>query len=317
MTTTTVDLLRPPAERWNLTALQLEQAAQLMAAYGKDLNLPPHLTQMLAAAAEGFIRPDHWHELQALASTSNVPLTSAIIGNLYYDLSKVVLNQMLGCTAFAVETGTGILHARNLDWWTENAMLARYTMVTNFTGAQAGDFTAIGWPGFIGAFSGVAHGRFAVTLNAVLSMDPPQLASPVVFLMRTVLEEAPTYEAALEALAETPIPCDCLLLLTGTRPGEIAVIERTPSRHAIRSSRNGFISVTNGYLQLDAKGSTAPSALMGSSCSRLDHITAMVQAARPRDPETCLDCLSDSAVRMDMTVQQMVFNASTGEHWLR
>jgi len=47
------------------------------------------------------------------------------LGNCYYDALKVVL----GCTAFAVDTGDEILHARNLDWWTENAALARYTTV--------------------------------------------------------------------------------------------------------------------------------------------------------------------------------------------
>ncbi len=48
-------------------------------------------------------------------------------------------------------------------------------------------------PGFVGVFSGVAPGRFAVTLNAVLSAEPPQPATPVVLLLRTVLEHAQTF----------------------------------------------------------------------------------------------------------------------------
>ena len=31
----------------------------------------------------------------------------------------------------------------------------------------------------------------------------------------------------------------------------------------------------------------------------------------------CFHYLSDPEVRMNMTVQQMVFRAATGEHWLR
>lgn len=58
-----------------------------------------------------------WVELRA-----KVPLDEVVCGNLYYDALKAVL---VGCTAFAVDTPTGPLHARNLDWWTENDSLRR------------------------------------------------------------------------------------------------------------------------------------------------------------------------------------------------
>ena len=312
----TVDLRHAPAERWRLSEIELDQARELMTTYCKDLGLAPHVSEMLGSAAEGFIRPDHWQELAALASATDIPLSAVVVGNLYYDLFKVVLHRTFGCTAFTVETDQGILHARNLDWWTENAMLAKYSTVTRFIGAPAGEFTTVGWPGFIGAFSGVAQGRFAVTLNAVLSLEPPQMATPVVFLLRTVLEEARSYGDALQLLCETPIPCDCLLLLSGTEPGEMVVIERTPSRHAVRKAVDGFIAVTNGYLLLETDGGSAPGTLKGTSCGRFDRVAALVQGGRPKDPLECLRYLSDPDVRMDMTVQQMVFRASTGDHWL-
>ena len=313
----TVDLRRAPAERWNLSDAQCRQARELMATYSKDLGLQPHLSDMLASAAEGFVRPDHWHEMKAVAQALNVPMSVVVVGNLYYDLAKITLSQLVGCTAFAFETGKGTLHARNLDWWSDNAALARYTTVNRFVGGPAGEFTTIGWPGFIGALSGVAVGRFAVTLNAVLSLEPPQLAAPEVFLLRTVLEEAPSFNAALKILSDAPIPCDCLLLLSGTRPGELALIERTPTRHAVRWAVDGFVAVTNGYRQLTTGGSMAPSALLSTSCARLDRIEALVQRSRPLTPQDCLAYLSDSEVQMQMTVQQMVFCASTGEHWLK
>ena len=57
---------------------------------------------------------------------------------------------------------------------------------------------------------------------------------------------------ARQLLCETPIPCDCLLLLTGAAPGEIAVIERTPTRYALRPAADESVCVTNSYLALDA-----------------------------------------------------------------
>jgi len=37
----------------------------------------------------------------------------------YYDALKVILGRAFGCTAFATDAPGGVLHARNLDWWTE------------------------------------------------------------------------------------------------------------------------------------------------------------------------------------------------------
>jgi hypothetical protein len=97
-------------------------------------------------------------------------------------------------------------------------------------GAAAGPYELVSWPGYIGALSGLAPGRFAVTLNAAISRERPSITRPVVLLIRPVLEACGTYCEALELLQRTPIAADCLLLLTGTRAGEMAVIERTSTR---------------------------------------------------------------------------------------
>ncbi len=247
--------------------------------------------------------------MQGIASRAKVSLDDVVCGNLYYDALKAVL---VGCTAFAVDTPIGPLHARNLDWWSENDSLRRYTVSTRFTGALAGEFTTVGWPGFIGVFSGIAPGRFAVTLNAVISDEPLQAASPVVFLLRQVLEEAPDYQSALRTLSEVPLASDSLLLLTGIRTGEMAVIERTPSRAEIRSSENGCIFVTNDYRMMRTGLRNVESELVSTACRRYDRVSELVSAFVPTDAEHCLTLLSDKAVRMGITVQQMVFQASSG-----
>lgn len=184
-------------------------------------------------------------------------------------------------------------------------------------GSPAAEFTTIGWPGFIGAFSGIAPGRFAVTLNAVLSVDPALLATSVVLLMRTTLEKARSFDEARAFLSESPIPCDCLLLLTGIMPGQLVVIERTPSRHAIRGPQAGYVCATNGYQQLDAGFGSAPPGLLATWCQRFERVEALVNQRRPQNSEDCFRYLSDPEVQMHMTVQQMVFHAATGQHWIR
>jgi len=132
-----------------------------------------------------------------------------------------------------------------------------------------------------------------------------------------VLEEATTYQEALRLLSETPIPCDCLLLLSGTVPGELAVIERTPTRYSLRGPKAGNVCVTNGYLSLDAGLGNTPSGVLATSCQRFNRIQALIADRPPVNAEDCLDYLSDPEVRMNMTVQQMVFVAATGKYWTR
>ena len=306
-TETIVDLSRPARERWLLSPEQWAQARELLALYEADLGLAPHLAAELATAARPLIPADYWAEMEALAEQGSLPLTGVASGNLYYDALKLVI----GCTAFAVDAPGGPLHARNLDWWTKNSMLARYTMVTNFVNGPAGNFLTVGWPGFIGALSGLAPGRFAITLNAVLSLEPMRPATPVVFLVRHVLEHARDFHQALRLLSQTPVPSDSLLLLTGTQPHEMAVIERTPSQHAVRRPAAASICVTNDYQWIDVDTGVPVSELAATSCGRYARILSLMDTP-PSNSGACFACLNDAGVRMDITVQQMVLQAGTG-----
>lgn len=311
----TVDLRRPPRERWRLTSAQRERARELLRVYKQDLALQPSAAESVIPALRDVLNNEYWQELESLASTIGVPVDDAVLGNCYYDILKAAFGSAFGCTAFAIDDPGGILHARNLDWWTENAALARYTAVCRFIGAPAGEFLTIGWPGFTGTFSGMAPGRFAVTLNAVMSLEPARVETPVVFLLRSVLEKSRFFDEALRALSESPIPCDCLLLLTGTSPGELAVIERTPSRYAIRRATAGYVCVTNGYQKLEQATNDGHSPLLAAWCKRFERMESLIAGQRPRNPRDCLSYLSDPGVRMEITVQQMVFRTATGEFW--
>jgi hypothetical protein len=313
----TVDLRRSPTERWRLTAVQRAQALELMEQYKTDLGLRPDIGEFLISAVKEHVSNEHWQEMESLAREVSVPVSDVAICNFYYDAMKVVLGGGFGCTGFAIDAPDGMFHARNLDWPTENSALARYTVICHFEGAPAGRFTTIGWPGFIGAFSGIAPGRFAVTLNAVLSLEPPLFATPVELLLRTVLEEAQSYGEAYAILCQSPISCDCLLLLTGIRPGELAVIERTPSRYAIRGPEAGYLCVTNDYRALNVGLGGGGSELLNTCCRRFDRMEELIRNHRPQNAEDCFRYLSDPEVQMNMTVQQMVFRAATGEWWSR
>jgi acid ceramidase len=303
----TIDLRDPPQHRWRLSPSQQRQARELLSLYKADLGISLDLN------AREQIHPDHWAELESLAQILGVPIADAVLCNLYYDALKLVL----GCTAFAVDTPGGVLHARNLDWWTQSAILSRYTIACRFIGGPAGEFTTIGWPGFLGAFSGIAPGRFAVTLNAVLSQEPAIRATPVVLVLRTVLEQARSFAEALNILSTTPLPSDSLLLLTGIHKGEHAVIERTPTRSAVRRGQHGFTCVTNDYRELPSSSNQPTTEILATSCHRFNRTESLLATALPINATTCFDYLSNAEVRMGITVQQMVFQPATGQFWVQ
>jgi predicted choloylglycine hydrolase len=283
----------------------------LLECYVRDLGGLGAFVPFVEAYAQTHVAAEYREEMASIARLLGRPEAEVLLGNLYYEAFR----QLIGCTAFACDTPAGPIHARNLDWWTEDELLSRATCIVRAHGGGAvGPYQFVSWPGFIGALSGLAPGRFAITLNAVISGESPSLAGPVVLLIRRVFEECRGFAEAVSLLERSPIAADCLLLVTGTRPGEMVVIERTSARSAIRGPMHGRVVVTNDYRTLNGAGrSVDGNRLQETACSRFDRITALLAGERPSDARACLELLADSAVQMSITVQQMVMQPATGE----
>ncbi len=311
--TLAVDLSLPPQERWRLSDQQKARAIALLEMYNSELEGFPDLVSTVAVEAPGLLTPAIRLEMSGLAKDLGVGTEQVILGNLHYDLLKFVW----GCTAFAIETDQGPLHGRNLDWWTVNEALSQSTLISDFHNGPQGPFKTVGWPGFVGALSGVASGRFAVTLNAVISEDSGEVAEPVTMLIRRVLETAESFQAAVEVLSETPIATDCLLLVTGVEPRDMVVIERAPNRFARRKPENGFIVVANTYLLLSDGSQESDSELQRTSCARSSRVEELMEDSTQRELEFCFGILRDPGVQLEITVQQMVFSARAGSAHVR
>lgn len=276
----------------------------MVAFYLTDLGLEDGGSQMVETA---LLSSEFKEELQGMSQALGIELESLLLANLYYDAIKSVI----GCTGFAVETQDGPLHARNLDWWGEEDILSKNTVVFDFCRNGRTVYQVVGWPGFAGAFSGIAPGRFAVTLNAVSSNEPSRAAPSVTFLIRETLEKAQDFDKAVSVLQHTALPCDCLLLLTGPKAGQRVVIERTPTTAAVRHPENEMLVVANSYQALE-QTETAANLLSQTSCGRSERVKRLIALERPQTVEECFRILGDPQVEMSITAQSMVFGASTG-----
>lgn len=309
-----VELDHEPHDRWSGLREHRDAARDMVALYLDDLGGLEEFGDLLEAYVAGLVEPELRAELEAVAGILGVAVAEVALVNLYYDAIKVVV----GCTAFAVDTPQGPIHARNLDWMSRDGTLERHTVVNRYLRRGEHVFSTVGWPGYIGALSGVAPGRFSITLNAVLSDDPAIFAPPVSFLIRRVLEGTGDFATAVKTLSETEIACDCLLMVVGVQRGEFVVVERTPTRSAQRRTDGGVLVVTNDYRSLAETGSGDGSGdLLSTSCGRFDRASSLVARYESLNPESCFAVLNDEAVRMGITVQQMVFRAATAEMVVR
>jgi hypothetical protein len=85
-----------------------------------------------------------------------------------------------------------------------------------------------------------------------------------------------------------------------------------PTRADVRFAEHGCIFVTNDYRKMRTGLRSFQSELHATACGRYDRISELVFSRVPNDATDCFGYLNDPAVRMGITVQQMVFRATTG-----
>jgi hypothetical protein len=167
-----------------------------------------------------------------------------------------------GCTTLAREEVGVPWLARTLDWPFPG--LGRYLEIARMQG-PAGAFDNVSWPGYAGALTASAPGRFAATINqAPLRrrthhpwLRPYDMALNLVrmwgirfippdHLLRNVFETCASYGEAKRRLETTPIARPVIYTLVGCEAGERCVIERTEEGF---STRFDHTSAANDWLK--------------------------------------------------------------------
>ena len=153
-----------------------------------------------------------------------------------------------GCTTLAREEGGVPWLARTLDWPFPG--LGRHAEVARLRG-PAGDFFSVSWPGYVGALTAMAPGRFAAAVNQAPLfrrtshrwLRPIDLAAnaigtwrqrhiPPDQLLRETFETCATFAEARRHLETAPIARPVIYTLVGCEARERCVIERTEEEFA-------------------------------------------------------------------------------------
>jgi hypothetical protein len=160
------------------------------------------------------------------------------------------------CTALAREEDGAPWLARTLDWPFPG--LGRFVEIARMQG-PAGEFYNVTWPGYVGALTAFAPGRFAAAVNQApmrrRTLHPwlragdlalngyatlrHSRAIPPDQLLRRAFESAADYGEARRLLERTPVARPVIYTLAGCRPGERCVIERTEDAARTRDDDHG------------------------------------------------------------------------------
>jgi hypothetical protein len=148
------------------------------------------------------------------------------------------------CTALAREEDKLPWLARTLDWPFPG--LGRHVEIARMQG-PAGEFFNITWPGFVGALTAMAPGRFAAAINQAPLwrrtrapwLRPVDIVTNAVTtfvhvrqippdqLLRDVFETCRTFGEARHRLETTRLARPVIYTLVGCEPGERCLIERS------------------------------------------------------------------------------------------
>jgi hypothetical protein len=156
-----------------------------------------------------------------------------------------------GCTSRALLQDGAPWIVRTLDWPFRG--LGRHVAVTRMRG-EAGDFFSATWPGYVGALTAMAPGRFAACINqapmwrrtAHQWLRPFDFAAnalnifarvrhmPPDQLLRQVFETCTDFAAARRMLETTPVARPVMFILVGCGANERCIIERTETEFVTR-----------------------------------------------------------------------------------
>lgn len=298
------DLDQPPRERYAKLSNELLTPAKVL--LSEMLKDAPGMTKWMADSVRLRTANRFHAEAKELAAQVAAPWRSIVLANVSYDLTMA----LFGCSCAALATSDGPVLGRNMDWWPEE-LLARCTCKIRYLREGRVQFAVAGWPGGIGVVTGLSARGFAVALNAVSGPEGfDKLGYPVLLHLRRVLEDAESFDSALKMLESTRLAAPGLFTLVGERNDQRVVIERSPTRSALRFAKDDEpLITTNDYRMLFIEQARTDTELGRTTCRRFESLGVLCQgmtANERLDDDIVLEALADPDVILEITAQHVV-----------
>jgi isopenicillin-N N-acyltransferase like protein len=252
------------------------------------LNLFGQLGLTTDAGSRAFAKyPVHAERARAVAGLVGVTPVELLTANLCYDLLMGL--SVMGCSTLALPGEDGPVLARNMDWFPAEKIAKASCLVVEDYGVNAG------FVGMLGSVTGMSKRGFCVCLNAAFGGSDPS-GYPVLLFLRHVLDTAADYTEALAMVRAERLMSGGIVTVVGTRNDERAVVERGPTRAAVRTAVGDEpLMATNHFRDLARP----------EVCPRYESM------ARYTGRKTAMETLTSRAVLQEITAQHVVMCPAT------
>jgi len=337
----TVDLNAPVAERWaKVIKAEKRNTKQVignaMQKMQEDMGpVVPWLAKILVPFIYDIRGAAFGEEIDFWSEGTGVAREELVLANLSYELAqfarkidaempswlKDLKEKWFGCTALAFNRKGrgGVAHVRNMDWPVEDC--GKLSAVIHYTGG-CGPFTSVGWPCFVGVISGIAKGRFSITLNQAPQVGMVSTNWPAAFALRNVFQECETFDQVVKTLTSTRLSASALFMVVGTKRDQAVVIEHTGRKAERRWMKDGVLALANHFERpaLKKHNPEIEEAAEDEVDPQEDSVARAAYALRSAGKEAnlpvgkMLSLLNRWPVLFEQTAQRMAFVPKTGEY---
>lgn len=237
-----------------------------------------------------FVVPDYQMEIYGLSRGYDDPFPE--IAPLYHrllnyhaahDISHAVMdNPLVGCTSFAAwgkMTPQGhLLVGRNFDFNSGDSFDIN-KIVMRVKPSEGIGYISVAWAGMIGVVSGINEAGISVTINAAHSSQEQRVGTPASLVMRDVMQHSATLEDAVDIIKRSDVFVSDAYLVADGRLGVAVVVEKTPGKCAVRTTKGEYIVCSNHFLTPDLRDDPANLKYMseGTSVDRYKQMDLLVR----------------------------------------
>ena len=225
------------------------------------------------------------------------------------------IGQVLMCSSFAVLPQAAkdreLIYGRNFDFLKKGSLKS---LITFYEPDEGNSFVSIGWPGMIGAVSGMSDEGLTVGIFTAYSSDVSFDGIPSCFLMRKVLQYANNVEEAKEIIIKSKRTGPNIILLADEEGA--LIIEYSATKYALRKPQDGLLYSSNHFLSsIYEKDKKRKKALKsGDSKARYERMKKLLEKnSRQIDVEYGIKVLRDDLVLKENTLHSVIFLPQTLE----
>ncbi|MBI5368894.1 MAG: hypothetical protein HZA54_17800 [Planctomycetes bacterium] len=191
-----------------------------------------------------YIPEDYREEMEGLAAGSGLAFDQILFANCFLDLKRAPLCSTFTAAGPATADG-GLIFGRNLDF-PSLGVAHEHSLVTVYRPTGKKPFLTLGWPGFVGALSGMnADGLALAVMNVFLEEETPE-GTPYTLLFRQILETCSTTDEAIALMRAARRTVGNNLMVCDPRPSS-ALIEFSAVKCDVRRPVDDLLYATNHF----------------------------------------------------------------------